>query len=486
MSILFSKTDALGDQLWATGVVAKLLEGRPEARLIWLVRSGYEAVHALLPGSKVFRVDGARPPEAEAHRLLRSRVGGGKQPWARVAFVPVVLNAYAPHPMGRCLEDEAAWWMSFARALQADWAVAGTVTLNWVDQMMTFASCAPIRVGYERCIDAQVLPGVIIATLTSRGIEATFTHTLEHVSARHEGDNLAALAKPLVGEAGYGDIRLGYTLPKRASARKTPVTVTLAPGTGDPLRTYPPDKLAAALVGLSAGTEPHPELRILRGPHDAIVCAQLAAELERHGLKAPIVEIPGDNLQAALQLLGQTDLLICNESFWVHLACALGVPTVAIWGGGHWGRFIPRQGQTTVLHSPMLCQNCNWRCCFPTRHCLGDIPVSQVTEALKKRLVAPRNRGVEFSIAPPALAEPAIRGAIYFQLRKAELVVNERNLLQAQLADLQNNFTAVEKDRLDRGKVIEAQGQKLAESDKQNWLTEQNRDYWKKINDDKS
>jgi hypothetical protein len=43
----------------------------------------------------------------------------------------------------------------------------------------------------------------------------------------------------------------------------------------------------------------------------------------------------------------------------------------------------------------------------------------------------------------------------------AEATKNERNLLQAQLADLQRNFGAVEKDRIERGRIIDQQGRKL-------------------------
>ncbi len=56
---------------------------------------------------------------------------------------------------------------------------------------------------------------------------------------------------------------------------------------------------------------------------------------------------------------------------------------------------------------------------------------------------------------------------------------NKNNLLQAQLEDLRGNFEAVEADRIARGTVIEAQGHQISELQKLVWLTEQDRDYWK-------
>ena len=63
----------------------------------------------------------------------------------------------------------------------------------------------------------------------------------------------------------------------------------------------------------------------------------------------------------------------------------------------------------------------------------------------------------------------------------ADALKNERNLLQAQLADLQNNFAAAEADRLARGQVIETQGLRVSELERLVWLTEANRDYWKHV-----
>jgi hypothetical protein len=60
-----------------------------------------------------------------------------------------------------------------------------------------------------------------------------------------------------------------------------------------------------------------------------------------------------------------------------------------------------------------------------------------------------------------------------------EQLKNERNLLQAQLTDLQRNFAGMEADRIARGKLIEEQGRRTSELERLVWLTEQDRDHWK-------
>jgi protein-tyrosine sulfotransferase len=49
----------------------------------------------------------------------------------------------------------------------------------------------------------------------------------------------------------------------------------------------------------------------------------------------------------------------------------------------------------------------------------------------------------------------------------ADVLRNERNLIQAQLADLQNNFDAAERDRVARGRFIEEQGARLSSLEKE-------------------
>jgi ADP-heptose:LPS heptosyltransferase len=72
------------------------------------------------------------------------------------------------------------------------------------------------------------------------------------------------------------------------------------------------------------------------------------------------------------ELIRAAKLLIGNESGAVHLAAAVGTPSVSIVGGGHYGRFIPYDiaaddecvAPIPVIHR-MECYGCNWKCIFP-------------------------------------------------------------------------------------------------------------------------
>jgi hypothetical protein len=54
MNIMPSKTDALGDQVFASGYVRQILAQALPDVLVWFVRKGYEGVSTLFKGSRVF------------------------------------------------------------------------------------------------------------------------------------------------------------------------------------------------------------------------------------------------------------------------------------------------------------------------------------------------------------------------------------------------------------------------------------------------
>jgi ADP-heptose:LPS heptosyltransferase len=71
-------------------------------------------------------------------------------------------------------------------------------------------------------------------------------------------------------------------------------------------------------------------------------------------------------------VIAGANLLLGNETSAVHLATAVGTPSVCILGGGHYGRFLPydvehnpsgRPVPKPVIHD-MPCFGCDWNCCF--------------------------------------------------------------------------------------------------------------------------
>lgn len=92
--------------------------------------------------------------------------------------------------------------------------------------------------------------------------------------------------------------------------------------------------------------------------------------------------IASGSAMATLNLAGQTSMpdfveltrsaafLLGNDTSGVHVAAAVGTPSICILGGGHFGRFHPYPSRIggaipVVAHHPMPCFNCNWHCTQP-------------------------------------------------------------------------------------------------------------------------
>ena len=66
----------------------------------------------------------------------------------------------------------------------------------------------------------------------------------------------------------------------------------------------------------------------------------------------------------------------------MHVAAAMGKPTVGVFGGGTWPRFRPAVDPSVALLVGVPCAGCGWACSFSTSHCIKQVPVYEVMTAL--------------------------------------------------------------------------------------------------------
>ncbi len=75
-------------------------------------------------------------------------------------------------------------------------------------------------------------------------------------------------------------------------------------------------------------------------------------------------------------------LYVGSESGPLHLAMAVGTPTLCIMGGGHFGRFYPYgdPNMHRMVFKHMDCYNCNWQCIHESVRCIQEIPLERACE----------------------------------------------------------------------------------------------------------
>lgn len=101
-----------------------------------------------------------------------------------------------------------------------------------------------------------------------------------------------------------------------------------------------------------------------------------------------LANVPADfvlisaHLRQFMALLNRCAVLICNDSGPMHIASALKIPTVAVFGPTVPAWFGPLgEGHRIVIHPSFWCRPCADRCIFDQPYCLKTIPVEQVLAA---------------------------------------------------------------------------------------------------------
>ena len=116
-----------------------------------------------------------------------------------------------------------------------------------------------------------------------------------------------------------------------------------------------------------------------------IICgASGDADAASHVLRkigGQVVNLTGrTSLTQLAAVLESCDLYIGNDTGPLHMAVAVGIPTLGIMGGGHFGRFYPYGdlNKHRVAFKRMDCYGCNWNCIYETTRCIQEISVDDV------------------------------------------------------------------------------------------------------------
>ncbi|NJD38926.1 MAG: glycosyltransferase [Geobacter sp.] len=132
--------------------------------------------------------------------------------------------------------------------------------------------------------------------------------------------------------------------------------------------------------------------------HLTLIALGTASEYSLNQYAIDSSGVSGINLCGKLTLL-QTAAIVKRcclavgaETGTAHIACAVGTPQVIILGGGHFGRFMPYSHLTSIVFLPLDCYNCDWKCRFPTVHCVKTISPRVITEAVRETLQKPSEK----------------------------------------------------------------------------------------------
>lgn len=349
---LVLKIDTLGDLVVFAPVLRTLRAAWPSARLAVAIRRGYADFAPLLaPGVEWVPTTldpFARGPETDPAELARLRaIVAELNPEIVVAatsrrnWLEVALAAAAPNARRIALGDSAED-VFFSTRLRIDLGL---------DATQVFAERVPVpaqepdwRANF-RLADALLGRAVDRVEPTLTIDAATQTAATEYLRA----NNLTTGRYVVCAAAGFANVRL---------------------------KTWPADRFAACLSHLR---QQHGLVPLLVGH------ASEAAHLEtvRAACGGAAVWLGADgSLPQLAALISLAAGFLGNDTGAMHLAAALDVPVIAVFGGGTWPRFVPAARRGIAVVHPLPCFGCGWDCAFGDAPCLGEIKVADVCAAI--------------------------------------------------------------------------------------------------------
>lgn len=346
-------------------------------------------------------------------RELRGNVPGG---WITLVVKPAARNLAerCPHVNEVLTYDWSAGadlpeWRRRWRAIRWAWAHLLSrrfdlaILPRWDADyhqatFLAYASGARWRVGYSETVTAH-------KRRVNTGHDSLCTHVLEDATVKHEVERTLELIRFIGGTVGEDRLELWLGQEDHAYAdmvlREAQVEpgepiIAFAPSGGNsPLKQWPVSHFIELGRRIRAGCPSR--ILILGGSGEEA----LGAEIE-HMLGPPTINVVGrTTLRQMAAVLKRCHLFVGNDAGPMHIAAAMGIPVVALFGASCPHRFGPWGNGHRVLWTPLPCGpcfqtphvSCCSQCIFDRPHCILGITVEEVQRAVEEILLKNLERG---------------------------------------------------------------------------------------------
>jgi heptosyltransferase-2 len=158
--------------------------------------------------------------------------------------------------------------------------------------------------------------------------------------------------------------------------------VALCPGAVGAGKAWPPGHYADLASTL---TRSGAAVWVLGSPAERRIANGIVAAAGPHAR-----DLTGTDLRDAVLALASADTVVSNDSGLMHVAAALGTPTIGIFGPTspyHWAPLNGLAATVQQTRTQLSCQPCHRPVCRMNDHrCMRDIPASDVVETARRVL----------------------------------------------------------------------------------------------------
>jgi heptosyltransferase-2 len=165
-------------------------------------------------------------------------------------------------------------------------------------------------------------------------------------------------------------------LSRRGLDRRKPIAA-LAPGAVGESKRWPLERFAGLARDLvRQGIVPW----VLGGPNEKEQAAKIVAASD-----GGAIDLTGGDLRDAALALGASTVAVCNDSGLLHVAAAIGIPTIGLFGPTSPRLWAPLNPLAATLQTSieLICQPCHQPVCAVGHHiCMREITLDQVKRAV--------------------------------------------------------------------------------------------------------
>lgn len=359
-AVLFLKVDTLGDLVLFAPTLRAITAAWPQARCAAVIRRAYKDLAPLLAPT--------------------------------VEWIPTTLDPFTGRPDAD--PAELARLREAVTALQPDVVAAVTSRRNWLEVAL-----------------AAVAPGARRVALGAGAADEFFDTLLRLQLGLASADAFQEFVAAPPAEADWrrnfrvADALLGHAVERTAPTFAAPpgaatavlaehgltrgrYAVCAAAGFANVrIKTWPADRFATVISHLRAR---HSLPTLLIGHESERAYLEGLRETLRQQTDQSVpLWVGGDgDLPILASLVAESALYVGNDTGALHLAAALDVPVLGVFGGGTWPRFVPAARRGVAVVHPLPCFGCGWDCAFGDAPCLAQIRPADVTAGVDRALVA--------------------------------------------------------------------------------------------------
>jgi ADP-heptose:LPS heptosyltransferase len=386
-NILLPRFDTHGDIILLKGFIDALLDRFPQAEITLYVRAGYDQLRPLFSPRLTWVTQPFNPwaqyTDSQLHSIVTSLNQVACQQWDLV-----ICTTYNRTFLEDILLSMLEKALCVGLGRQSEYTAWQLRTFNYLNltQGNFFDILVPVEEKIHETLKYQLFYDALFAA-----------NERVHLPAIEVTDQMTSVAMQQLAELGLESGRYVVCMP--AGTQNVPI------------KKWPAERFAVTLKWIADTLGLETLLVGHESERETIEEVALLAEREHLGIKVWFGN-PGE-MEILAALLKQSALYLGNDSAPMHLAAAVGTPTVGIFGGGTWPRFTAIGTCTISVVAELPCFYCMWECAFGDAPCLSFIQGTDVQAAVLKIMARDLPEGgVLKVIVPEALPREFIQMAL--------------------------------------------------------------------------